>query len=469
MSIGFDSNTDYCRINPAGAISHYAFTLIAKVRITSAAAGHVLSVYTNTTHWHSVRVDAAGTTFSINRNNSAATSDIATIALDTWHSVAICGWISGATRKLSGYVKTDAGALQKATVDNPQSNDTLTYISLGAGSSGNYPRGLLAYAKLYSRALSDSEIEAEMVAEAPVSETNLVSYTTGQGGNIGAAMTANTSNAAYADTWTAHDFSNSAGTTPTYSSDAPTWVSAGPTLSGSVQMVDTVPSTSIAVERFAINSGENAASVVATFAALPAVGRPLIAFVGGWMSSATAITLTDNRGGTWEQLGLAQRTGSSMWVGAWRSTMPAGSTETFAVTATPDVASGNWITLEVNEIVEAYQPGLIDVAFTDDEGSSDAPIVDLVSTRNSKTLILGAATYLSSANTSAAGAGWTTVAKKDGSAALVIIQRVAGTAGNYDPTWALTNSDSWLACGLALTADAPDVSGGVPPPLRRRR
>lgn len=468
MSIKFDSNTDYCRINPAGAISHYAFTLIAKVRITSAAAGHVLSVYTNTTHWHSVRVNASGTTFSINRNLGAATGDIGTVALDTWHSVAIKGWVSGEQRKLTGYLKTDAGALQSATVDNPQYGDTLTYVSLGAGDSGNYPRGLIAYAKLYSRALSDEEITAEMESATPVSNTNLVSYTTGQGGNITAAMTADTSNAGYADTWTSYDFSNSAGTTPTYDADAPTYASAGATLSGSVDMPDDEPATSIHVGWSAIGSGESVSSVSATFATMPTVGVPLLAFVGGWMDSATSITISDNRSGSWEFLGLEHITGSKIYVGCWRSTMPAGGTSTYTVTATPNAAT-NWITLGVVGLNDAYAPSLFDVLPTWDEGTGTSASVDLVSTRNSKTLLLGAVSYLSSNNDVSAAANWPIVVKKDGSAALALVRRYASSAGDYDPAATLGASDSWIMVGMALTADSPDVSGGLPSILRRRR
>ena len=142
--------------------------------------------------------------------------------------------------------------------------------------------------------------------------------------------------------------------------------------------------------------------------------------------------------------------------------MLAGTEATMVVTATPNVSTQNWLTLCVSEIKEAYTARLVDVALTFNEGTNTAPTVDLASTTNSKTLVLGAAACLSSQNTFSAASNWTMLARKDGEGALAVIRRYASTAGNYDPTFALAESDSWICCGLALTADPPDVAETSP-------
>lgn len=467
MSIEFDSNYDYARIAPAGAIAHAQFTIIGKARIRSAAWGTVLSVLTDATHYHAINVESNGTTFTLSRNYGAATATIGTASLDEWVSVALVGWDSGGQRKLTGYLKTASGALQKATLDDPQYVGDLNYIWAGAGYGEDYPRGRIADVRVWSAVLSDAEIESEMDAADAQREDDLVCSNAFSGVDIDAALTSTVSNAAYADTWVAKDADGTDGTKPTYSADAPVYVGFGPTLSGSVNMPDDEPSASIAIAHSGIASVENGASVSVTYNDIPAIGSVLIAFVGGWMDTATDIALTDTWGGEWRRWGLQKRTGTNIWVGVWTCNMPPVGDGQYKVTATPN-ASGNWITLAVHEISGGYPASYFNIEPIFAEGTGTAATVDLPPTTVGESLVLGAVSYSSSANSAVAASGWLLASVKNGYAGLAVVKKSVAVVGNYDPAATLANSDSWIMVGCALNPFAMDVSGGLPPFLRLR-
>lgn len=464
MSVDFQAITQLLRADPTtDSINHDAYTVTMRVYMTtdSASTNNILNVQTDDSQMHQLYTDGNNTSWKVGHNLKTTSATLGTGNTGEWISIALVGAVNGASQKvLRGYLRNAGGATQSVEhVHGHQTADELSMVLLNGWNYNNATNGLCKVAdfKMWSSALTQAQIEAEWDSSTPVITSGLICHNDFGGANIGEALSSTTSNQAGFDTWVSTDSSgNTSAVDPVWSSDNPTYAAAGVTLSGTVAMPDTEPSVSIGVEQFAINSVANGASVDATFAAVPTEGRALIAFVGGWMGSATDIVLDDSFGVGWQNLGLQKITGSNIWLGAWRGTMLAGTEATMVVTATPNVSTQNWLTLCVSEIKEAYTARLVDVALTFNEGTNTAPTVDLASTTNSKTLVLGAAACLSSQNTFSAASNWTMLARKDGEGALAVIRRYASTAGNYDPTFALTDSDSWICCGLALTADPPD-------------
>lgn len=462
MSVKFSTDAMVIRADPtASSISHDAYTITARVYMDSdAGTNNVLSIETANSALHSLYTTSGVTAWRVGHNYKTTTAAVGTGNAGEWLGVAIVGTVNGSSQRcLRAYLKNVGGATQAVEhVHGRQTTDTLTRIVIG----GTYlndaanARCRVADFKLWNSALSQAQVEAEWESSTPVVSSALLCHCDFDGANIGAALTSDTSNQAGLDVWVSEALNGTNTTDPDLDAANPEYAAAGVTLSGTVAMPDTVPTTSIDVERFAINSVSNGASVTATFAVVPTEGRSLVAFAGGWMGSATDIVLSDPFGVGWQKLGLQKITGSNIWLGAWKGTMVAGTEATMAVTATPNVPTQNWLTLCVSEVKEGYTARLVDVALTFNEGTNTAPTVDLASTTNSKTLVLGAAACLSSQNAFSAATDWTMLAKKDGEGALGVIRRYASTAGNYDPTFALAESDSWICCGLALTADPPD-------------
>ena len=468
MSVKFTTDAMVIRADPtASSISHDAYTITARVYMDSdAGTNNVIGVETANTQLHQLYTSSGVTAWSVGHNYKTTSASVGTGNAGEWLGVAIVGAINGSSQKvLRGYLQNVGGATQAVEhVHGRQTTDTLTRIVIGGtylSDAGN-ARCRVADFKLWSAALSQAQIEAEWESSTPVVTSGLLCHCDFDGANIAAALTSDTSNQAGLNAWVSESLNLGDATDPSLDAANPEYAAAGVTLSGTVAMPDDEPTTSIDVERFAINSVSNGASVTATFAFVPTEGRSLVAFAGGWMGSATDIVLSDPFGVGWQKLGLQKITGSNIWLGAWKGTMVAGTEATMAVTATPNVSTQNWLTLCVSEVKEGYTARLVDVALTFNEGTNTAPTVDLASTTNSKTLVLGAAACLSSQNAFSAATDWTMLAKKDGEGALGVIRRYASTAGNYDPTFALAESDSWICCGLALTADPPDVAETSP-------
>jgi hypothetical protein len=227
-------------------------------------------------------------------------------------------------------------------------------------------------------------------------------------------------------------------------------------------MPSTVPTIGVGVAETVINSVESGSSVAVTFPESPDTGTPVVVFMGGWMETASAVTLTDNRGGTWTPLGLQRIGTSKIWLGAWYGLVAAGSTTGLTISATPQPASGgNFLTLTAHRIAQSYSAMFLDLQPVFATGTSTAPAVDLPTTRNTTTLLLSACAWLSGSNSAAAGANWTQVSAKQGMAGLFVQKRTETSAGNYDPAFTLAESDQWIAMGFAITQDPPDVDTGV--------
>jgi len=470
MSVEFDSDNEVIRAVPtASSISHAAFTITARVKM-AANTGDQVVVMITTANSQSIelRTVAGVTAWRVAHNFNATGASIGTGNVDEWISIALVGAMNGSNYVIRGYLRNAGGSMQ--TVEHQHSHqyaDTLASMSLGndfyGGSSGT--RCEIADFKLWARALTQGEIEDELIQSAVAVSTNLICYNDFGGANIGEALTSDTSNQTGFDTWVAEDIDGTTASSPTWSSDNPSYAAPDPgsiALSGAVAMPDTIPTIGVGVAETVINSVESGSSVAVTFPESPDTGTPVVVFMGGWMETASAVTLTDNRGGTWTPLGLQRIGTSKIWLGAWYGLVAAGSTTGLTISATPQPASGgNFLTLTAHRIAQSYSAMFLDLQPVFATGTSTAPAVDLPTTRNTTTLLLSACAWLSGSNSAAAGANWTQVSAKQGMAGLFVQKRTETSAGNYDPAFTLAESDQWIAMGFAITQDPPDVDTGV--------
>jgi hypothetical protein len=473
MSVQFTSNTHVCGIDSNTAISHRAFTMTAKAYLDSDTAGAAISLETTSSQYHELywAGSATGWRVGVNYRNATNSRTIGTSATGVWVSVALVGQVNGSDgSELRGIIKPPGGALVGVTAPNPQYNDTLDNIHISAADTtlGSWFRGKIADVKIWSRALSDAEVDAEFASQAAASTANLICANYFDGGSISAALTSDVSNAAYANTWSNLDYAGVARSNPVYSADAPTYGSVAPTLSGAWTMPDTMPAApGIGTVQSALATVEAGSAVSATLATAPTVDNLLVVKVSGFMQTATAITVTDNqRAGSplgpnvYTQRILQQGSGSGaqMWAGIWTLRVPTDAVAPFTVTATPNAAS-NWISISVEEVDEVSAVSPIIGTPTGANGSSNAPAVNLASVASAPALITAVATSLSSVNTWIAVANWTAVRTREGTGALASIERRVATTGDYDPTWSLSAADSWAAAAIVLAE-----SGGLVAP-----
>lgn len=475
MSVRFTSdNNVLSALFDSAAVSHDAFTVTMRVYMDADdGTNNVLTIDTAASAAMALYTSAGVTAWSVSHNFKTTTAALGTGNAGEWISIALVGTVNGsAQRCLRAYLRNVSGSTQSVEhVHGRQTTDTLTRMCLGGTYTGNTSNAkcYVADVKIWKAAFTQAQVEAEWDAAAPVVVTNLVCHNDFGGANIGEALTSVTSNQTGFDTWASTDLGGSTSATdPTWDASNPSYAPAAVTLSGSVSLPSTVPSIGAAIVESVMGSGESAASVQASFATAPAAGTPLLAFVGGWMESATGITLSDSRGGEWEPLGLQKIDSTNIWLGAWKCLTPAGETTGLDVVATPNVGSGNYITLSAHRCKQVYAAGMLDLEPVFATGIGTAAAVTMPATRNSKTLVLGAASYLSSNNSASASAPWSMVSAKQGMSALAVESRYVTSVGQYDPAITLAQSDSWIAVGLALTEDPPDIGGGLPPVLLRR-
>lgn len=474
MSVQFTSSTHVCGIDSNTAINHRAFTITAKAYLDSDTAGAAITLETTNSQYHELywAGSATGWRVGVNYRNATNSRTIGQTNTGEWVSIALVGTVNTSDgSELRGHVKTATGALLSVTAPNGQYGDTVDNIHLSAAdtSLGTWFRGKIADVKIWSRALSDAEVEAEFASQAAVSTTNLVCANYFDGGNIANALSSNVSNAAYADTWSNLDYAGVAKTDPVYSSDAPTYAAAGVTLSGTVAMPSTVPSPGVDVVAFRSVSIQGAASASITYSIAPASDRLLVACVGGF-TTASSITISDNRGGTWTRQVFAEGelVAADIVVGAWTSPVPAGS-GTYTITATPVGDTNNFITLTVLEVAKHYSPSPIDVVSGASRGVGTSVAIDIPSTVAPKALVLSLASWYDSLTFASAGGSNTEVSQKSGSAGLIVAKRYVSSAGNYDGAFTLNQSDSWVGVGLAIAEVQGTVGGGISPVLRRTR
>lgn len=477
MSVEFTSSTHVCGIDSDTALNHRAFTVTLKAFLNSDTAGPALSIDTTEQQYHELywAGSATGWRVGVNYRNATNSRTIGTTPTGEWVSLGLVGLANASDlSELRGHVRPSGGAMLSVTAPNhAMFVDTVDTIHLSGGyvglSASSWLRGKVADVKIWSRSLSDAEVEAEFDSQAPVSSTGLVCANYFDGGDITAALTSDISNATYANVWSNLDFQGATFTNPGYSTAAPTYAAAGVTLSGTVAMPTTAPSPGVDVVSFRSNSVQAAASVSVTYNTAPASDRLLVACVGGY-TTATAVTISDNRGGAWTQQVLAEGSSAAadIVVGAWTANVPSGSGP-YTITATPVGTTNNFITLTVLEVTKHFAPSPIDVVSAASRGSGTSVAIDVPPTVSAKTLVLSLASWLNTTTVASAGGSNLEVAQKSGGAGLVIAKRYVTSAGNYDGAFTLSESDSWVGVGLAITEDQGTVGGGMPPIVRNKR
>lgn len=467
MSITFDSALDFARIAPsAGVLLHTATTITARIRITSAAAGVALAVEMQSTHLHEITIDSAGTAFVLSRNYGAATGSVGTGTLNTWVPIALVLYESAGTKYLRAYINDSSTFVD---VSNPQFVDSIINIWAGGHTSGGYPRGRIADVKIWSAALTASEIATEFAQQSAARSAGLAVVNYFDGGTIGAAMASDVSNYAWGDTWDNAGLYGASGTAPTYSTDLPTYVAAPPILLGDFTLPADRPAdpTAIAVTQTAqasvLGTGTSAS---ATFNARPEIGSLLLVAQGGWLGDATGASISDNQpdgGLTWAQRLLRARTPGEqdVWIHAWTARVTR-SVEPFAVTVT---ATGGtiapWMTIGALEIVRADTGSPIDGTPVSATGTGTTATVDHAATTSTLALAAGLAAWNSTEATPSAGGGYAGAVTKAQEAGLQIATRTLTSTGNYDPSWTFDISAPWVVGALVIKQQSAATAAAV--------
>jgi hypothetical protein len=175
--------------------------------------------------------------YEANFTASVATLPIGGAAGTNWRGVAIRGSAAGAGG-LKVYHKPigGGGSLVSQTVTNTPGTGGFEALNIGDaafnagdfGVPGWWPDVCIAHLKIYDRALSDAEVEAEMGSATVVSSTGLITYHSFSNANIATAVVPDTGTGTF-------DYYTSA---PSMSTDMPVYSSVN-----TLTLLDTLPST----------------------------------------------------------------------------------------------------------------------------------------------------------------------------------------------------------------------------------
>lgn len=471
MSIRFASDSNIISaLFTASTVSHDAFTVTLRAYMeANDNDNYILGLDTRDSQGTFLYATGGATAWKVAHNWGSTVGSIGTGTTGEWISLAIVGTVNDSSQKvLRAYVRASGSTQAVEIVHGHQTSDYLTRIVLGGLYTGEAENAdcYIADAKIWSRVLSQVEIEAEWGASAPVDSTNLICYAPFGGANIGEALASTTANQAGFATWSSDDFGGSASATdPTWSATNPAYSGGGPnpTLSGTVQMSSAVP-TPGDIKQTAINSIINGTGLSVTLPSATPSGRILVAIVGGWMDAATDIAITDNLGSTWTKAALQKHDGQSIWLGVWTLVAP-GDGSPMTITATPN-AAGNWISLAVLEI--AADPGgtIINAGPAMQSGADAIARVTMPTTTAQHSIVIGAVTWMESTNAAQSTEGWPIVALKNGQSGVAVVSRTFTSSAIYKPQIAMTIPNAWLMTGFAI---AIDTTPSVPSGKTRRR
>lgn len=169
---GVDANADKLTQKtdlPASLLSAYTITGWFK-RTSNSAEGGPACVW-NGSSYNTLLITTGG---MARVGSNLGGVDVASITLDAWYFFALTQ--SGATRQLKGYVAPAGGSLSSATHTSVNDAATVTDIIVGGGPYfGQQLRGSITEFRVWTRELSQAELEAEMAGQrTPASSTNLV-------------------------------------------------------------------------------------------------------------------------------------------------------------------------------------------------------------------------------------------------------------------------------------------------------
>lgn len=184
----------------------------------------------------------------------------------------------------------------------------------------------------------------------------------------------------------------------------------------------------------------------------------LVLRVGGFLRSATAATVTDNRGNTWTQEALTLNTRSLQAVatGIW-TCRPTTVTAPFVVSYNPTSPGGTHFDSLIYDEIEGFDTGTpIEAAGAGNTGTSSSPSANIADTTND-CLKLGVLTWWDAetgtpTNTNTLN-GWTGDGLDEGNsvqAALGVFKSVTG-ADTSDPSATMSaGTAQWAMSGIAI-------------------
>jgi len=474
MSLHFTQDTQLAGFNTV-TLNQDAITVTGRVRIdgTMTADRTLLSVHTTNNNVHEIWVNPSGSLWTVQSDfgatSTAMQSGGTTQSQGVWYDIAIVG-VNDSGNKLRAYIRPPGEALAREYTIGNGTSGTINHVYLGSPYPGFQALMTWSNCKVWSRALTKLQVEAEFASQAVVDTSNRVCYAPLTGATINDVITSSFGSGGFA-ALAANDPSLTAYTLPVRSTDEPSWAVADfvvATVSSPIALPDEAPSavTAIAVVQsaMAVTRVTDVEAQWATLSGTPGYNNVLVAVMGGWTENPSAVTVEDSLGLTWTQRVARQYTpgAGGPHLIMWTAPVTRGGGQTRVrpvVTATLKPS----VTLVVIEVARANLVTLIDGTPVSNIGSSTSPSADHANTTNANNLMVAALTYGSSvASVSSWGGSYVRAAEKNGEAAVSVATRAVAATGNYDPSATLDVSSPWAVSVMALreeaAATAPDIT-----------
>lgn len=237
MSIKFTGNKTALRRTANLPTAHNDFTICGFAKLLTAASDRIATIaYTQNVVGDSAETLVLGGDGTKVRGGDdyggSFSSDVATVTAGgssgaNWFFFALVGVGTGSTG-LRAYHSTIAGTPTYQALNNKAGTSGFSALQFGDLPYGStfWFDGLLAHLKIFDRALSDVELQAEAGRGDPASSTDLISYHSFSSGTLATALVPDTGSGTF-DVFTSD---------PSTDADMPVF-SSGPTLSGT----DTLP------------------------------------------------------------------------------------------------------------------------------------------------------------------------------------------------------------------------------------
>ena len=473
MSIEFTGTGQRLTIDSGTAIDHKSFTLLARFKITTDTTCTLFEIVTSATRLLRLWFDATTDQIKISEVYQGVTAVVGTVTTGTWFLAGMQGQDQGTGQlRLYGFVVPAGGAFSAAYVDSNQYFDQLNSIFVGTSEddTSDWLRGRCADLSLWSSFLTQSQITAQALQQAAITSTALIGSNHFDGGNIAGAKSSNVSNAAYFDNWAAADSDGTARTDPVYDADAPAYVPSFvvAAVSSPITLPDEAPTAIGGVEvvqsALGVARGE-AETQWAELPTAPGYNDVVVAVLGGWTDSPSAVTIEDTLGLTWTQRITRQYTpgGAGAHLVMWTATVTKGQAPFRVRPIITGAATLPWVSLALVEVARADLSTLIDGTPVSAIGTGTAPTVDHANTTLANVLMLAAVTYGSlNSSLSSWGGSYSTVVTKQAESNVAVGSRRVTATGNYDPSATLGDATPWVMGAMALrqqaSATAPTIT-----------
>lgn len=473
MSLQFTQDTQLAGFNSI-SLNQDAFTVTGRVKIdgTMAAERTLLSVHTTGNSVHEIYCNASGALWTVQTDfgatSTAMQSGATTQTQGEWYDIALVG-VNASGNKIRAYIRPPGESLAREYVASNATSGTINHVYIGSPYPGYQALMTWSNAKVWSRALTKSEVETEFASQAVVDTTNRVAYAPLTGATINDVITSSFGAGGFA-ALAADDPSLTTYTLPVRSASEPSWAAPDfvvTTVSSPIALPDEAPASATAITvvqtAIAVTRATDAEAQWATLAAAPGYNNVIVAVLGGWTESPSAVTLEDSLGLTWTQRVATQYTpgGAGAHLVMWTAPVTKGGGQ---LRVRPVVTStlNPSVTLAVLEVARANLSTLIDGTPVSNTGSSTSPSADHANTTNANDLMVAAVTYGSSlASVSSWGGSYTRADEKNGEAAVSVATRSVTSTGNYDPSATLDVSNPWVMGVMALREQAASTAPNI--------